>query len=169
MHTHMREHQYTSHPRPHQEYERQDEDIIQVFMQQNLLVVNEPKVKVDLTKYTERHVFAFDAALNEAVSNDEVYRTTVQPLVGTLFRGGKATCFAYGQTGSGKTFTMRPLPLRAAEDIFSVLRSGQHPGLELHVSCFEVCWGCGMSEGMWRGNMLHALFFIMVVGIMPWS
>lgn len=107
-------------------------------MKDNLLVVNEPKVKVDLTKYTERHVFAFDAALNEAVSNDEVYRSTVQPLVGTLFRGGKATCFAYGQTGSGKTFTMRPLPLRAAEDIFSVLRSGQHPGLELHVSCFEV-------------------------------
>ena len=27
----------------------------------------------------------------------QVYRNTVQPLVATLFRGGKATCFAYGQ------------------------------------------------------------------------
>ena len=30
----------------------------------------------------------------------------------------QATCFAYGQTGSGKTYTMQPLPLRAAADIF---------------------------------------------------
>ena len=45
-------------------------------------------------------------------------RFTVKPLVHTLFRNGKASCFAYGQTGSGKTFTMRPLPVRAAADIF---------------------------------------------------
>ena len=71
------------------------------------VVVNEPRVKVDLTKFVERHTFSFDDCLNEAVTNDEVYKITVQPLVATIFRQGKATCFAYGQTGSGKTYTMQ--------------------------------------------------------------
>ena len=44
------------------------------------------QVKVDLTKYVERHCFAFDDALPESVSNDAVYRSTVQPLVATIFR-----------------------------------------------------------------------------------
>lgn len=55
--------------------------------------------QVDLTRYVERHCFSFDDALDAAVSNDAVYRSTVQPLVATIFKAGKATCFAYGQTG----------------------------------------------------------------------
>lgn len=55
---------------------------------------------MDLTRYVERHVFAVDDALDAAVSNDAVYRSTVQPLVATIFKAGKATCFAYGQTGA---------------------------------------------------------------------
>ena len=55
------------------------------------------QVKVDLSKFVEMHQFSFDCALDEGVTNDQVYRNTVQPLVATLFRGGKATCFAYGQ------------------------------------------------------------------------
>lgn len=43
-------------------------------MRTGQLVVNEPRVKVDLKQYTERHVFAFDAVLDENVDNDEVYR-----------------------------------------------------------------------------------------------
>ena len=45
-------------------------------------------------------MFAVDDALDAAVSNDAVYRSTVQPLVATIFKAGKATCFAYGQTGA---------------------------------------------------------------------
>jgi hypothetical protein len=56
--------------------------------------------QVDLTRYVERHCFSFDDALDAAVSNDAVYRSTVQPLVATIFKAGKATCFAYGQTGA---------------------------------------------------------------------
>lgn len=48
-------------------------------------------------------------------------------------RGGKGTCFAYGQTGSGKTYTMSPLPLRAAGDIFSIMQQPNFQGLSLHV------------------------------------
>jgi hypothetical protein len=46
--------------------------------------------QVDLTKYVEHHDFAFDDVLDEGVSNDAVYRSTVQPLVATIFRAGKA-------------------------------------------------------------------------------
>lgn len=90
-----------------QELENNEEDTVEMDMASGCVVVNEPKTKVDLTKYTERHGFLFDGCLNESVTNDDVYRITVQPLVTTIFRHGKATCFAYGQTGSGKTYTMQ--------------------------------------------------------------
>ena len=67
-----------------------------------------------------------------------MYRTTVQPLVATLFANGKATCFAYGQTGSGKTFTMSPLPIRAAADLLQYLARPQWGDVGLFVSCFEI-------------------------------
>lgn len=43
-----------------QERERGDEDIVEVSRDRNMIVVNETKVKVDLTKYLERHQFVFD-------------------------------------------------------------------------------------------------------------
>jgi hypothetical protein len=43
-------------------------------MNDSYVLVNEVKVKVDLTKYTERHQFNFDEALDENVSNDQVRR-----------------------------------------------------------------------------------------------
>lgn len=123
---------------PIQERERGDDDIVEVRQNINSVTVNETKVKVDLTKYLERHQFIFDNALDEMASNDEVYYKTVQPLVGTLLRNGRATCFAYGQTGSGKTHTMSPLPIRAAADILQLLARPQQQDVSLWVSCFEI-------------------------------
>ncbi|KAJ7003117.1 hypothetical protein NC653_008376 [Populus alba x Populus x berolinensis] len=85
------------------------------------MTVHETKLKVDLTEYVEKHEFVFDAVLNEEVSNDEVYRETVEPIVPIIFQRVKATCFAYGQTGSGKTYTMKPLPLKASRDILRLM------------------------------------------------
>ncbi|KAL0661613.1 hypothetical protein Bca4012_098450 [Brassica carinata] len=90
---------------------KKEDDIITVS--NNSLTVHEIKLKVDLTAYMEKHEFCFDAVLGEHVSNDEVYRVTIEPIIPTIFQRTKATCFAYGQTGSGKTFTMKPLPIRA--------------------------------------------------------
>lgn len=120
------------------ERERGEEDIVEVNMGRSYIVVNETKLKVDLTKYTERHQFNFDESLDESVTNEDVYRFTVKPLVHTLFRNGKASCFAYGQTGSGKTYTMGPLPVRAAADIFKYLARPEHKDVCLYVSCFEI-------------------------------
>lgn len=41
-------------------------------MHNSCVLVNETKLKVDLTKYAERHQFNFDEALDEYVSNDQV-------------------------------------------------------------------------------------------------
>ncbi|PNH08824.1 Kinesin-like protein KIF2A [Tetrabaena socialis] len=125
-------------PSSKKERERGDEDVVDVVAKVNTVVVNEEKVKVDLTKYCERHAFKFDEALDESVSNEAVYQLTVGPLVRTLFRSGRASCFAYGQTGSGKTYTMSPLPIRASADIFTFMAQPQHRDIRLCVSCFEI-------------------------------
>lgn len=121
-----------------QEIEKGDDDIVTVDMHDGSLYVAEPKQKVDLTKYTDTHKFVFDDSLDHNVSNDVVYSHTVQPLVHTIFKAGKATCFAYGQTGSGKTYTMSPLPPRAASEILTLLGTTSFSEMGLFVSCFEI-------------------------------
>ncbi|MBA0759091.1 hypothetical protein Gotri_022015 [Gossypium trilobum] len=122
------------------ELAKNEEDIIETLS--NSLVVHETKLKVDLTEYVEKHEFVFDAVLNEEVSNDEVYRETVEPIVPIIFQRTKATCFAYGQTGSGKTFTMKPLPLKASRDILRLMHhTYRNQGFQLFVSFFEIYGG----------------------------
>ncbi|XP_010551072.1 PREDICTED: kinesin-like protein KIN-13A [Tarenaya hassleriana] len=120
---------------------RKEDDIVTVS--DNSLTVHEPKLKVDLTAYVEKHEFCFDAVLDEYVSNDEVYRVTIEPIIPTVFQRTKATCFAYGQTGSGKTFTMKPLPIRAAEDLVRLLRQPVYHNqrFKLWLSYFEIYGG----------------------------
>ncbi|CAJ1008880.1 putative Microtubule binding/Kinesin motor domain containing protein [Leishmania naiffi] len=69
-------------------------------------IVNEPKIKYDLSHYTDRHTFTFDEVFGESCNNAGVYQRCCLPLIDTVFNHGNATCFAYGQTGSGKTYTM---------------------------------------------------------------
>jgi hypothetical protein len=95
-----------------------------------VLAVHEPKLKLDLTPYTEEHSFQFDEVFDETIDNEEVYRRTARPLVAAIFKGARATCFAYGQTGSGKTHTMLGdgegtlgLYMLAARDLFAQLGS----------------------------------------------
>ncbi|CAK9174610.1 unnamed protein product [Ilex paraguariensis] len=119
---------------------KNEEDIVETHF--NSLTVNETKLKVDLTEYVEKHEFVFDAVLNEEVSNDEVYRETVEPIVPIIFQRTKATCFAYGQTGSGKTYTMKPLPLKASRDILRLMHhTYRNQGFQLFVSFFEIYGG----------------------------
>lgn len=56
--------------------ERGDDDIVEVDMHNSCVLVNEMKLKVDLTKYAERHQFNFDESLDEYVSNDQVSSLT---------------------------------------------------------------------------------------------
>ncbi|KAG8341619.1 Kinesin motor domain [Trypanosoma vivax] len=116
-----------------------DKDI--VIAQSPNLVVNEPKVKYDLTPYTERHQFTYDHVLDENANNAVVYQHCCSKLIDTIFNQGNATCFAYGQTGSGKTHTMlgndhEPgLYAIAAKEIFA--RSAPLNS-EVYVSFYEI-------------------------------
>ncbi|XP_021662799.2 kinesin-like protein KIN-13B isoform X2 [Hevea brasiliensis] len=122
------------------ELAKNEEDIVETHS--NSVTVHETKLKVDLTEYVEKHEFVFDAVLNEEVSNDEVYRETVEPIVPIIFERTKATCFAYGQTGSGKTYTMKPLPLKASRDILRLMHhTYRNQGFQLFVSFFEIYGG----------------------------
>ncbi|CEP15784.1 hypothetical protein [Parasitella parasitica] len=107
--------------------------------------VNEPKVKVDLTKYIEQHTFNFDDVFDVDSTNDYIYQRTAQPLVKYIFGGGKATCFAYGQTGSGKTYTMMDpqhgLYILAAQDIFNMLQQPEYGHLCAWIGFYEIYQG----------------------------
>ncbi|CAD2221155.1 Kinesin motor domain/Microtubule binding, putative [Angomonas deanei] len=107
------------------------------------LILHEPKVKVDLRKYTHNHRFFFDQVFGEDCSNADVYGRSAYQLLDTVFDGGNATCFAYGQTGSGKTHTMlgtttEPgLYALAAQDMFDRLEEGG----SVFVSFYEIYSG----------------------------
>ncbi|XP_042747925.1 kinesin-like protein KIF2C isoform X2 [Lagopus leucura] len=134
-----------------QEINKKECDVITV-PSKCVLLVHEPKQKVDLTKYLETQTFRFDFSFDESASNEMVYRFTARPLVQTIFEGGKATCFAYGQTGSGKTHTMggdfsgraqnasKGIYAFASQDVFFLLSQPRYRSqdLEVYVTFFEI-------------------------------
>ncbi|XP_021489075.1 kinesin-like protein KIF2C [Meriones unguiculatus] len=134
-----------------QELAKKEIDVISV-PSKCLVLVHEPKLKVDLTKYLENQAFCFDFAFDETASNEVVYRFTARPLVQTIFEGGKATCFAYGQTGSGKTHTMggdlsgksqnasKGIYAMASRDVFLLKNQPRYRNLnlEVYVTFFEI-------------------------------
>lgn len=122
------------------------------------VIVNEPKVKYDLTPYTDRHTFYFDEVFGENVNNAFIYQKCCLPLIDTVFSYGNATCFAYGQTGSGKTHTMlgnnkEPgLYAIAAKEIFA--RANKLEG-EVYVSFYEI-YGRKIFDLLNNRERLHA-------------
>ncbi|XP_030114115.1 kinesin-like protein KIF2A isoform X2 [Taeniopygia guttata] len=131
-----------------------DLDVITI-PSKDVVMVHEPKQKVDLTRYLENQTFRFDYAFDDTAPNEMVYRFTARPLVETIFERGMATCFAYGQTGSGKTHTMggdfsgknqdcsKGIYALAARDVFLMLKMPNYKKLELQVyaTFFEIYSG----------------------------
>uniref|UniRef100_A0A673B4Q9 Kinesin-like protein n=1 Tax=Sphaeramia orbicularis TaxID=375764 RepID=A0A673B4Q9_9TELE len=134
-----------------QELNKKEIDVVSV-PGKGVLMVHEPKQKVDLTKYLENQTFQFDYSFDETSTNDLVYKFTAKPLVQSIFEGSMATCFAYGQTGSGKTHTMggdftgkqqnsaKGIYALAAQDVFALLNHRRYANLDLsvYVSFFEI-------------------------------
>uniref|UniRef100_A0A8C9WV53 Kinesin-like protein n=1 Tax=Scleropages formosus TaxID=113540 RepID=A0A8C9WV53_SCLFO len=131
-----------------------DLDVITI-PSKDVVMVHEPKQKVDLTRYLENQTFRFDYAFDDSTTNEMVYRFTARPLVETIFERGMATCFAYGQTGSGKTHTMggdfsgknqdcsKGIYALAAQDVFLMLKKPNYKKLDLQVyaTFFEIYSG----------------------------
>ncbi|XP_064152997.1 kinesin-like protein KIF2A [Anguilla rostrata] len=131
-----------------------DIDVITI-PNKDLVMVHEPKQRVDLTRHLENQTYRFDYAFDEATTNEMVYRFTARPLVETVFQRGMATCFAYGQTGSGKTHTMggdfsgnnqdcsKGIYAFAAHDVFALLKQPAYKplGLQVFATFFEIYIG----------------------------
>ena len=128
-------------PMSRAEVEKGEKDVINIPGRRSV-IINEPKVKVDMTRYIEEHHYLFNEVFPENVSNLNVYRRTAAPLVDYFFNGGNATCFTYGQTGSGKTYTMldteNGLYIQAAKDIFDYLGNEEHAHLRIYVTFYEI-------------------------------
>ncbi|XP_073771393.1 kinesin-like protein KIF2A isoform X1 [Danio rerio] len=136
------------------ELSMKDLDVITI-PSKDVVMVHEPKQKVDLTRYLENQTFRFDYAFDDTSTNEMVYRFTARPLVETVFERGMATCFAYGQTGSGKTHTMggdfsgknqdcsKGIYALAARDVFLMLKKPIYKKLDLQVfsTFFEIYSG----------------------------
>ncbi|CAN9502921.1 unnamed protein product [Ophioblennius macclurei] len=131
-----------------------DLDVITI-PSKDIVMVHEPKQKVDLTRYLENQTFRFDYSFDENSTNEMVYKFTAQPLVQTIFERGMATCFAYGQTGSGKTHTMggdfsgknqdcsKGIYALSARDVFLMRENPMYKKLDLQVfaTFFEIYSG----------------------------
>lgn len=143
-----------------------------VLCRNSAVIVREPKLKVDLTRYVEEHNFLFDESFDETVTNQQLYSDCVRPIIDAVFQRAKCTCFAYGQTGSGKTFTMMGPPKRlmeglpekdrtpgifllAAQDIFRSLNSKEHSHLGVYIAFYEIY--CGkLFDLLNNRQVLHA-------------
>ncbi|WUR02302.1 kinesin-like protein (KIF2C) [Vairimorpha necatrix] len=105
-----------------------DENDDAVDICENQLTVNEPKLKVDLQSYTEKHEFIFDEVFEKTCSNDFVYNKTLSSIVKHVNEGGCGAIIAYGQTGTGKTYTMMEentgIIYRALADITKIKPTG---------------------------------------------
>ncbi|XP_004703760.1 kinesin-like protein KIF2A [Echinops telfairi] len=149
------------------ETQMKDLDVITI-PSKDVVMVHEPKQKVDLTRYLENQTFRFDYAFDDSAPNEMVYRFTARPLVETIFERGMATCFAYGQTGSGKTHTMggdfsgknqdcsKGIYALAARDVFLMLKKPNYKKLELQVyaTFFEIYSGRNKPHTPFRASKL---------------
>ena len=81
-------------PLTKKEHKKKLKDIIDV--KNHEVIVNELRKRLDMSKYIEQHVFTFDRAFSEKVTNEELYFDTIQPLIDFSMEGGKVSCFAYG-------------------------------------------------------------------------
>jgi len=157
-------------PMNRREVQSQSPDVL--LCRDSAVIVREPKLKVDLTKYVEEHNFLFDESFDETVSNEQLYRACVQPIIDAVFQRAKCTCFAYGQTGSGKTFTMMGPPKRlveglpleertpgifllASQDIFRLISSKEYAHLGVFIAFYEIY--CGkLFDLLNNRQLLHA-------------
>ena len=100
-------------PMNSREIDAGETDIGCVYSKESRITICEPRLKVDLTRFTQYHDFKFDHCFDDKSTNKEIYNKCVKPLFNTILKvsgnnkfAGKATCFGYGQTGSGKTYTL---------------------------------------------------------------
>uniref|UniRef100_A0A8C0D7D0 Kinesin-like protein n=1 Tax=Balaenoptera musculus TaxID=9771 RepID=A0A8C0D7D0_BALMU len=119
---------------PSAELAKKEIDVISV-PSKCVLLVHEPKLKVDLTKYLENQAFCFDFAFDETASNEVVYR-----LVPCLF-GHCGNTHTMGGDLCGKAQNAsKGIYAMASRDVFLLKNQPRYRnlGLEVCVTFFEI-------------------------------
>ncbi|KAM6964234.1 kinesin-like protein KIF22 [Tautogolabrus adspersus] len=94
---------------------------------QNLEIVN-------WRNATETVKYQFDAFHAEQTTQQEVFRSSVKPVLQHVLNGQNASVFAYGPTGAGKTHTMLGSPEqpgvipRAVREVFNLVKAKEGDG-----------------------------------------
>ncbi|XP_056269149.1 kinesin-like protein kif7 isoform X2 [Pseudoliparis swirei] len=127
---------------------------VRPLLPKELLHCHESCITVDselrrVTLGHDRH-FLCDYLFEETCCQEEVYSSSVQPLIDAFLQGFNATVFAYGQTGSGKTYTIGEANMcsfrdeeqgiipRAVADVFKLLDENDLTDFSVRVSYLEV-------------------------------
>ena len=81
-------------PISEKEVNRQDHDSITCF--NPVVAVHDCKLKVDgISKYLDNNLFQMDHTFHEDNTTEDIYLSSVEPLVDFVLDGGRATVFAY--------------------------------------------------------------------------
>ncbi|CAF0877869.1 unnamed protein product [Adineta steineri] len=98
----------------------------------------------------DRRTFKYDFVFGPKTLQEELYRTSVEPMLTNVFDGYNVTIFAYGQTGSGKTYTMTGgnilsigekdfgIVPRAVKTIFDTIRNRKDSQITISASYLEI-------------------------------
>uniref|UniRef100_A0A672HTC5 Kinesin-like protein n=1 Tax=Salarias fasciatus TaxID=181472 RepID=A0A672HTC5_SALFA len=128
------------------ELSMKDLDVITI-PSKNVVMVHEPKQKVDLTRYLENQTFRFDYAFDDSTANEMVYKSvTSRPFLReawppALLMGRRATM---GGDFSGKNQDCsKGIYALAARDVFLMLKKPNYKKLDLQVyaTFFEIYSG----------------------------
>uniref|UniRef100_A0A8C3B252 Kinesin family member 7 n=1 Tax=Cyclopterus lumpus TaxID=8103 RepID=A0A8C3B252_CYCLU len=127
---------------------------VRPLLPKELLHCHESCITVDseLCRVTLGHDrnFLCDYLFEDTCCQEEVYTSSVQPLIDAFLQGFNATVFAYGQTGSGKTYTIGEANIcsfrdeeqgiipRAVADVFKLLDENDLTDFSVRVSYLEV-------------------------------
>ncbi|KAJ8779528.1 hypothetical protein J1605_012412 [Eschrichtius robustus] len=123
-----------------QELAKKEIDVISV-PSKCVLLVHEPKLKVDLTKYLENQAFCFDFAFDETASNEVVYR--VEEVLVAQLECGPSACSWQTMGGDlcGKAQNAsKGIYAMASRDVFLLKNQPRYRnlGLEVYVTFFEI-------------------------------
>lgn len=71
------------------------QDCIAASPRQQRVMIHQEKAGLDgISRVPDQHTFHFDHVFDEAMTNEQVFRVCVEPLLNCFWDGGKATCFA---------------------------------------------------------------------------
>lgn len=94
-----------------------------------------------------KHMFQFGHVYGSFCTQEEIYQSTLKPIIADVCNGIESTVFAYGQTGTGKTYTMegiiddedlRGLIPRACAGLFKILEDSRFIEKSIYVSYLEI-------------------------------